>query len=145
MQAIVLAAAGGPEFGPLCQGSSKGMLPFLGQPLLARVIRYLERHGAHQVLVNLCEHPYPVEHHFSQHPPTQASLKFHLEAEVHGTAGAVKRMASGAQTRACRGPTISGQRVTTLDWTKPKRRKAVRPISGIRSEIARACPPRGRS
>lgn len=97
MQAIVLAAAGGPEFGPLCQGSSKGMLPFLGQPVLARVIRHLERHGAHQVLVNLCEHPYPVEKHFAEHPPTQAALKFHLEAETHGTAGAVKRMATGAK------------------------------------------------
>ncbi|MNS31061.1 UDP-glucose:undecaprenyl-phosphate glucose-1-phosphate transferase [compost metagenome] len=97
MQAIVLAAAGGPEFGPLCQGSSKGMLPFLGRPLLAHVIRYLERHGAHQVLVNLCEHPYPVEKHFAEHPPAKAALKFHLEAEAHGTAGAAKRMAAGAK------------------------------------------------
>ncbi|MFN3428444.1 MAG: sugar transferase [Candidatus Sericytochromatia bacterium] len=97
MQAIVLAAAGGPEFGPLCQGSSKGMLPFLGRPLLAHVIRHLERHGAHQVLVNLCEHPYPVEKHFAEHPPVQATLKFHLEAEALGTAGATKRMAAGAK------------------------------------------------
>lgn len=97
MQAIVLAAAGGPEFGPLCQGSSKGMLPFLGQPLLAHVIRYLERHGAHQVAVNLCEHPYPVEAHFTANPPAHAALRFHLEAETLGTAGAVKRMASGAK------------------------------------------------
>jgi hypothetical protein len=56
-----------------------------------------------------------------------------------------KRIDSGAQTRAWRAPTISGQRVTTLDCTKPKRRKAVRPTSGISSAIGRAAPPRPRS
>jgi hypothetical protein len=44
-----------------------------------------------------------------------------------------------------RSPTISGQRLTTLDWTNPNLRNAVRPISGISSPTARAGPPRGRS
>lgn len=112
MHAIVLAAAGGPEFGPLCQGSSKGMLPLLGRPLLAHVIRYLERHGAHQISVNLCEHPYPVEAHFEAHPPTQATLRFHLEAEALGTVGAVKRMAAGAKETLL---VMMGDVITTVD------------------------------
>ena len=53
--------------------------------------------------------------------------------------------AQGTITTIAGGPTISGQRVTTLDWTKPKRRNAVRPICGMRSPIARGSPPRGRS
>ena len=56
-----------------------------------------------------------------------------------------KRIASGMQTWAWRAPTISGQRVTTLDWTKPKRRNAARPICGTSSATGLAGPPRGRS
>lgn len=97
MQAIVLAAAGGPEFGPLCLGASKGMLPFLGAPLLAHVVRYLERQGLERVHVNLCEHPYEVERYFQAHPPATARLSFRLEARTLGTAGAVKRMGAGAK------------------------------------------------
>ena len=55
-----------------------------------------------------------------------------------------KRIASGAQTLACVGPTISGQRVTMELCTKPNRRKAVRPICGISSPIGFAVPPRRR-
>ncbi|MDB5096336.1 MAG: Mannose-phosphate guanylyltransferase Phosphoglucosamine mutase, partial [Cyanobacteria bacterium RYN_339] len=94
MQAIVLAASGGPDFGPLCQGVSKGMLPFLGQPLLAHVVRYLEGQGATRVRVNLCHQPYMVERHFEANPAAKAELSFHLEPFAAGTAGATKRLAA---------------------------------------------------
>jgi lipopolysaccharide/colanic/teichoic acid biosynthesis glycosyltransferase/NDP-sugar pyrophosphorylase family protein len=97
MQAIVLAATGGPEFGPLCQGTSKGMLPFLGEPLLAHVVRYLEHQGATRVHINLCQQPYPVEYHFQNNPPAKAALSFHLEPAAAGTAGGVKRLATSAK------------------------------------------------
>lgn len=97
MQAIVLAASGGPEFGPLCQGTSKGMLPFLGQPLLAHVVRYLENQGASHIRVNLCQQPYQVERHFEESPTTKASLSFHLEPRRAGTAGAAKRLGANAK------------------------------------------------
>lgn len=93
MQAIVLAAAGGPEFGPLCQASPKGMIPFMGQPLLAWVVQWLERHDSRDVTINLRQRPYPVEAYFHHNPPAQARVKFRLENERLGTAGAVKRMA----------------------------------------------------
>jgi lipopolysaccharide/colanic/teichoic acid biosynthesis glycosyltransferase/NDP-sugar pyrophosphorylase family protein len=97
MQAIVLAASGGPEFGPLCQGVSKGLLPFLGEPLLAHVVRYLEGQGASRIRVNLCQQPYPLEKHFELHPPARAGVSFHLEPRAVGTAGAVKRLAANAK------------------------------------------------
>ncbi len=97
MQAFVLAAAGGPEFGPLCQASPKGMVPFMGQPLLARVIHWLERHDARDVTVQLRMRPYQVEAYFHHNPPAQARLRFRLENHRLGTAGAVKRMAGGAR------------------------------------------------
>lgn len=97
MLAIVLAASGGPEFGPLCLGTSKGMLPLLGAPILAHVVRYLERQGLERVLVNLCQHPYEVERYFEAHPPARATMGFRLEARALGTAGAVKRMGTGAK------------------------------------------------
>ena len=95
MHAIVLAAAGGPEFGPICQASPKGMIPFLGQPLLAWVVQWLERHDTRDVSVNLRQRPYPVEAYFHHNPPAKARLRFRLENERLGTAGAVKRMAGG--------------------------------------------------
>ena len=49
------------------------------------------------MLVNLCEHPAPVEDHFAANPPLEAALEFHLEARTLGTAGAVKRMGAGAK------------------------------------------------
>ena len=55
-----------------------------------------------------------------------------------------KRIISGVHVRACISPTISGQRLTTELWTKPNRRKALRPICGIKSLIGLASPPRGR-
>lgn len=97
MQAIVLAASGGPEFGPLCQGTSKGMLPFVGEPLLAHVIRYLERQGADRVRVNLCQQPSMVERHFALHKPEKAEVSFHLESARAGTAGSTKRLGAGAR------------------------------------------------
>ncbi|HEY9723399.1 MAG TPA: sugar transferase [Oscillatoriaceae cyanobacterium] len=92
MQAILLAAAGGQEFGPLCRGSSKGMLPLVGRPLLAHLIDYLARQGVSRVALNLCENPYEVERYFQSQPPA-LPLSCHLEASRLGTAGAVKRMA----------------------------------------------------
>ncbi len=55
-----------------------------------------------------------------------------------------ERIISGVETRAWVGPTIAGQRLTTELWTKPNRRKALRPICGIKSLIGLARPPRGR-
>lgn len=96
MQAIVLAASGGPEFGPLCQGVSKGLLPFLGEPLLAHVIRYLEGQGASRIMITLREQPFLLEHYFATHPPARARLGFRLEAGRQGTASALKRLAAGS-------------------------------------------------
>ena len=97
MQAIVLAAVGGPEFGPLCQVASKAMIPFLGQPLLARVIQWLERHDAREITVSLRQRPYPIESYFHKHPPAQARVTFQLDHERVGTAGAVKKAVSSAR------------------------------------------------
>ena len=48
-----------------------------------------------------------------------------------------KRIDSGAEARASFSPTISGQRLTIADWTKPKRRNAAPPIAGSSSATAR--------
>src|SRR4051812_18880707 len=53
MHAMILAAGRGTRLGSLGQVTPKVLLELGGEPLLARHLRYLEREGVRQVVLNL--------------------------------------------------------------------------------------------
>jgi len=87
-KALILAAGLGTRLRPLTDRMPKPMVPIGGVPLLERLARLLARHGVAEAAVNLHYFPDMVLGHF-KNLDCGLTLRFAVEAELLGTAGAV--------------------------------------------------------
>jgi NDP-sugar pyrophosphorylase family protein len=92
MKAFILAAGLGTRLRPLGLGLPKVMVPIGGKPLLEHHVELLKRHGIDRLIVNLHHLPTVIVDHFGDGSRFGVAIDYSPEAELLGTAGAVKRM-----------------------------------------------------
>jgi mannose-1-phosphate guanylyltransferase len=83
---MVLAAGLGTRLWPLTEDRAKPAVPFLGSPLVARLVAHLARVGFERVVVNTHHRPESVRAALADAP---VEVAFSHEAEILGTAGAL--------------------------------------------------------
>jgi NDP-sugar pyrophosphorylase family protein len=93
-RAVLLAAGQGTRLRPLTIDRPKPMLDIGGRPLIEHSVLQLARYGVREILINLHHCPEIVQDHFGDGHRFGVSIKYSVEEELLGTAGAVKRMAA---------------------------------------------------
>ena len=93
MKAMVLAAGRGSRLRPLTDRIPKPMIPIGGRPLLEHVVALLRRHGFDDLVVNLSHLPDVIRDHFGDGAGFGVSIRYSVEAELLGTAGALRPVA----------------------------------------------------
>jgi mannose-1-phosphate guanylyltransferase / phosphomannomutase len=90
MQAVVMAGGAGTRLRPLTTAVPKALLPIVGQPMLARVVRLLGQHGVERCVVTLQHQASVVLKYFSADHIEGVNLRFLTEPRPLGTAGSVR-------------------------------------------------------
>ncbi len=89
MRAMILAAGYGTRLFPLTADRAKPALPFLGQPLVGYVAKYLSTYGVRDVLVNLHHKSDSVRRALGDGSRFGVRAHFINEPEILGTSGAL--------------------------------------------------------
>lgn len=89
-QAVVLAAGKGSRLGGITEALPKPMIPIRGKPILEHTIERLTAHGVREIFINLYHHAQTIQIYFRRWR-RDVHLKFLVEPQLSGTAGAVKR------------------------------------------------------
>ena len=87
--AVILSAGLGTRLRPLTDTCPKPMVPLAGVPLLERTVRHLAAHGVTDMAINLHHLPDAVMDHFGDGSAFGVRLRFSVEEELLGTAGAL--------------------------------------------------------
>ena len=90
MQAVVMAGGAGTRLRPLTTAVPKALLPIVGEPMLARVVRLLADHGVERCVVTLQHQASVVLKYYSTDRVVDIDLRFLTEPRPLGTAGSVK-------------------------------------------------------
>jgi mannose-1-phosphate guanylyltransferase/phosphomannomutase len=90
MQAVVMAGGAGTRLRPLTTAVPKALLPIVGQPMLALVVRLLSQHGVDRCVVTLQHQASVVLKYFSADRIEGVALRFLTEPRPLGTAGSVR-------------------------------------------------------
>ena len=90
MQAVVMAGGAGTRLRPLTTAVPKALLPIVGEPMLARVVRLLGEHGVERCVVTLQHQASVVLKYFSADLVEGVALRFLTEPRPLGTAGSVR-------------------------------------------------------
>ncbi|GIX47586.1 MAG: mannose-1-phosphate guanylyltransferase [Candidatus Tectimicrobiota bacterium] len=94
MKAMVLAAGLGTRLRPLTDTCPKPLLPLMGQPLLAHVLRFLQQQGVSEVVINMHHQAARLQQWLATGAPRGLRLHLSHETQLLGTAGALKRVAA---------------------------------------------------
>jgi mannose-1-phosphate guanylyltransferase len=86
MKAMVLAAGLGTRLQPLTFEVPKPMVPVLDRPVMAHIVRLLERQGFDEVIANLHWFPDTIRDYFGDR------IEYRYEEELLGTAGGVRNV-----------------------------------------------------
>jgi NDP-sugar pyrophosphorylase family protein len=97
MKALILAAGKGTRISQLTNHCPKPMLPVQDRPLLEHLVNWLRAYGICEIAINLHHLPAVIPAYFGDGRDHQVSLTYSYEAELMGTAGAAKRLASFLQ------------------------------------------------
>lgn len=89
---MILAAGKGTRLRPLTDTLPKPMVPLAGKPMLEYTIELLKTHGIRQIAMNLHHYPEMITGHFSRGEKWGVEILYSVEAELLGTAGAVKKL-----------------------------------------------------
>ncbi|MBX5470254.1 MAG: NDP-sugar synthase [Thermoleophilaceae bacterium] len=87
MKAMVLAAGLGTRLRPITYELPKPMVPVLDRPVMAHILRLLERQGFDEVIANLHYFPDTIRDYFGDR------IEYRYEEELLGTAGGVRNAA----------------------------------------------------
>jgi mannose-1-phosphate guanylyltransferase len=87
MKAMVLAAGLGTRLRPITFELPKPMVPVLDRPVMAHILRMLERQGFDDVIANLHYFPDTIRGYFGDR------IEYRYEEELLGTAGGVRNVA----------------------------------------------------
>jgi mannose-1-phosphate guanylyltransferase/phosphomannomutase len=90
MQAVVMAGGAGTRLRPLTTAVPKALLPIVGEPMLARVVRLLSNHDVDRCVVTLQHQASVVLKYFSADRVDNVKLRFLTEPRPLGTAGSVR-------------------------------------------------------
>lgn len=115
-----MAGGAGTRLRPLTTAVPKALLPIVGEPMLARVVRLLSEHGVDRCVVTLQHQASVVLKYFSADRIEGVGLRFLTEPRPLGTAGSVRY----AQTWLEDEDTLvmSGDCLTDMDLTALERR-----------------------
>ena len=111
MKAVVLVGGEGTRLRPLTYDTPKPLLPIANRAFLDRQLDWLAAHGVDEVVLSLGYLPDAFDAHFATHPAPVA-VRFAVEDEPLGTAGAIRFAAEGIDE-----PFVvcNGDVLTTLD------------------------------
>ena len=90
MQAVVMAGGAGTRLRPLTTAVPKALLPIVGEPMLARVLRLLSAHDVDRCVVTLQHQASVILKYFSADHLENVKLRFLTEPRPLGTAGSVR-------------------------------------------------------
>lgn len=112
MKAVVLVGGEGTRLRPLTYDVPKPLLPIANQPLIERQLQWLAGHGVDEVVLSLGYLPDAFEAHFPGGRFGDLSIRYVVEPEPLGTAGAIRFAAAGLDE-----PFVvcNGDVLTTLD------------------------------
>ena len=114
MKAIVLVGGEGTRLRPLTFTTPKPLLPIANQPFLERQLVWLENHGIDEVVLSMGYLPDSFHEHFRDdrgHDTFRGMrLRYAVESEPLGTAGAIRFAADGIEERfvVCNGDVLTG-------------------------------------
>ena len=89
---MVLAAGAGTRLRPLTYETPKPMVPVVNRPVLHHVLDNLQRHGVAETVINLHTRPELIRRYCSDGSRWGMKIRYSREADLLGTAGAVKKM-----------------------------------------------------
>jgi mannose-1-phosphate guanylyltransferase / phosphomannomutase len=90
MQAVILAGGRGTRLQPLSMGTPKPMLPLFSKPVMEHSIELLCKHGITDIIVALSYQAQEIMEHFGDGSLWGVNIRYSMEEEPKGTAGAVK-------------------------------------------------------
>ncbi len=96
-KAVVLAAGLGQRLQPITKTYPKPLLPFMGVPILAHVLRRLAQAGISQVATNTHHLPHAIEAHLQAHPPQGLHVHLSFEPQILGTGGVYRPLSAWRQ------------------------------------------------
>lgn len=110
MKAVVLVGGEGTRLRPLTFTTPKPLLPIANQPFLERQLSWLASHGVDEVVLSLGYLPDAFERQFPQGHFGGVALRYAVEDEPLGTAGAIRFAADGIDERfvVCNGDVLTG-------------------------------------
>ena len=92
MKAMILAAGLGTRLRPLTDHCPKPLLPLMLQPMLAHLLRQLQRYEVRDVIINLHHHATQLATWLGDGSRWGLHLSLSFEQEILGPAGALKRV-----------------------------------------------------
>jgi mannose-1-phosphate guanylyltransferase len=109
VRAVVLVGGAGTRLRPLTYDTPKPLLPIANRAFLDRQLEWLASHGVDEVVLSLGYLPDAFEAHFAEHAAPM-KIRFAVEAEPLGTAGAIRFAAEGIDERVlvCNGDVLTG-------------------------------------
>ncbi|MET0920194.1 MAG: NDP-sugar synthase [Acidimicrobiia bacterium] len=115
MKAVVLVGGEGTRLRPLTYDTPKPLLPIANRAFLDRQLEWLAAHGVDEVVLSLGYLPDAFEAHFAAHSAPM-KIRFAVEDEPLGTAGAIRFAADGIDERVlvCNGDVLTGLDVAAL-------------------------------
>ncbi len=90
MQAVILAGGRGTRLHPLTMSMPKPMLPIFSKPALEHTIDLLRHYGVDEIIVTLSSSSQEIVEHFGDGSAWNVNIRYSIEDEPKGTAGAVK-------------------------------------------------------
>lgn len=109
MKAVVLVGGEGTRLRPLTYTIPKPLLPIANQPFLERQLNWLAGHGVDEVVLSLGYLPAAFESHFPDGSFNGVTIRYAVEDEPLGTAGAIRFAADGIDERfvVCNGDVLT--------------------------------------
>jgi mannose-1-phosphate guanylyltransferase len=90
MQAVILVGGAGTRLRPLTDTRPKPMMPLVDRPFVAHQLDLLRRHGVTDVVFSCGYRPDALRAHFGDGDRTGVRLRYVVDPEPLGTAGAIK-------------------------------------------------------
>lgn len=115
MQAVVLAGGFGTRLHPLTMSTPKPMVPLFNKPVMEHCIDLLRRHGIDDIIVTVSYRAQQLMEYFGDGSKWGVNIRYSLEEEPKGTAGAVKLIQPYINDTFL---VMSGDAVTDFDLTE---------------------------
>ena len=90
MKAMILAAGPGTRLRPLTLNRPKALVPVGNRPMIDRIIEYLKKQGASEIVVNAHHHHGQVVKYLDEGRPFGIHMEIRVEPEILGTGGGIK-------------------------------------------------------